>query len=365
MKINLLRPIPDEGRVSMEVYADALAASLRGLVRDDDTVREVRYSGPGGGRAASLRLTRYLRRYAMYQAQVASLSGDVHHIVDHGYGHLAFSLSAQRTIVTFHDAVLLRAADGELPMEGLSRLAVLGQRLSLSGVRRVARVLVDSEQSRQDFLRYVPFDPDRVTVVPLGVAPRFQRTDGSSLDATLGPKPRLLHVGHCAFYKNVEGILRAVALLLADGSPVTFVKVGAAFTPAQKELIRKLGISTAIKHLGYISDAELPRVYSAADFLVAPSFHEGFGLPVLEAMACGTPVIASNRGSHSEVVGDAGLLIDPNEPSELAEAVRTLEREPGLRRALVARGLRRAETFTWGRTAAATLAVYRQVAAEN
>jgi glycosyltransferase involved in cell wall biosynthesis len=365
MRVNLLRPIPDEGRTSMEVYADALALGLRNLVRTDEAVREVRYSGPNGGRVAALRVTRYIRRYVLYQAQVANLAGDVHHIVDHGYGHLGFSLSANRTVVTFHDAVLLRAAAGEFSTDELSQLAVLGQRLSLRGVRRVARVMVDSDQARRDFLRYVPFDPERVVVVPLGVAADFRRIEASRFVEQLGPRPRLLHVGHCSFYKNVEGIIKAVALLLADGSPVTFVKVGSAFTPAQVALIRKLGISNAVQHLGHLPDTDLPSVYSAVDVVVAPSFHEGFGLPVLEAMACGTPVIASMHGSHPEVVGDAGLLVDPHQPGELAEAVRLLQQQPGLRRALVAKGLRRAQHFTWDRTAEATLAIYRQVAAEN
>jgi glycosyltransferase involved in cell wall biosynthesis len=348
----------------MEVYADALALELGKLLKAGDSVREVSYHGSVNGRTARP-LARYVRRYVGYQHQVRAVPGDIYHILDHGYGHLALSLPPARTVVTFHDAMLLRLASGELSSGRYPRLAVMGQRLSLRGIRRAARVIVDSECSRQDFLRFVSYDPDRVAVVPLGVAARYRPVDPGPWEARLKARPRILHVGHTDFYKNVEGIIRAIPLLATTGHTVNLVKVGAAWTPTQEALISQLGVADMIQHLGHVADDDLPRIYAAVDVLVTPSFNEGFGLPALEAMACGTPVVASIRGSHPEVVGDAGILVDPGRPEDIAAGILRLCQDPGLRRSLVAKGRKRAEGFTWRRTAAATLAVYEQVVEEN
>jgi glycosyltransferase involved in cell wall biosynthesis len=226
-------------------------------------------------------------------------------------------------------------------------------------------VIVDSESGREDFLRFVPFDPDRVAVVPLGVAGRYKPVNPGSWENRLGPRPRLLHVGHTDFYKNVEGIIRALPLLSVAGYPATLVKVGAPFTAQQETLIHELGVVRSIQHLGHVADEDLPCIYAAVDALVTPSFNEGFGLPALEAMACGTPVVASTRGSYPEVVGEAGILVDPERPEDIAAGILRLWQEPELRQILVAKGRRRAEGFSWRRTAESTLAVYRQVVEES
>jgi len=177
---------------------------------------------------------------------------------------------------------------------------------------------------------------------------------------------RILHVGHCGIYKNIEGILRSIPLLVARlGPQVVFVKVGGPFTRSQLALIDRLGIEQHVQHLGMIPAADLPGVYAGADLLLMPSLHEGFGLPALEAMACGTPVIASNQGSLPEVVGDAALLVEPNDVEQIAAAAERLLTDARLRADLRKKGLKRARTFTWERTARETLAVYQQVYEEN
>jgi glycosyltransferase involved in cell wall biosynthesis len=176
---------------------------------------------------------------------------------------------------------------------------------------------------------------------------------------------RLLHVGSNAFYKNVEAIIQAIPLLRRRlDDRVTFIKVGERFTPAQRELIEKLAVSDAVKHLGWVPDDELPSVYAAADVLLMPSLLEGFGLPVLEAMAASTPVVASNRGSLPEVVGDAALLVGPEDVEAFADAVVRLFTDTLLRTELISRGFQRAQQFTWDRAARAILDVYRSVDAE-
>lgn len=357
----------------MEVYGRELTKALRRIVEDPNAIADWE---PGdqlsrvASRVAPLMVpARYLQRYIAYQWRVRSLNAEINHIVDHGYGHLAFSLNPRRTVVTFHDAMLLKLDAGELPNGPRPRMTILGHRLSLRAIKTVARVIADSENSRQDFLRFVGFDPDRVITIPLGLSDGFQpaaHPNGGNRNGSLHHPPRLLHVGHCGFYKNIEGILRAIPEISRSlGSRVLFQKAGGPFTPDQRALISRLHIEDQVQHLGAVSSAQLRAVYEEADLFLMPSWYEGFGLPALEAMACGTPVVASTRGSLPEVVGDAGLLVDPGDASALAEAVVRTLTDGQLRKELRRRGLERVGTFTWERTAQQTLAVYRAVHQEN
>ena len=138
-------------------------------------------------------------------------------------------------------------------------------------------------------------------------------------------------------------------------------KVGGPFTAPQHVLIDRLQLEGQIEHLGLVTLPELVAAYGRADVLLMPSWYEGFGLPVLEAMACGVPVVAANRASLPEVVGDAGLLIEPDDLDGVADAVTRIIADPALREDLRQRGLKRASEFTWERSAQLTLAVYHAV----
>ncbi|MGE0395438.1 MAG: glycosyltransferase family 4 protein [Kofleriaceae bacterium] len=173
------------------------------------------------------------------------------------------------------------------------------------------------------------------------------------------PERYLLYVAASRSYKNIDGLVRAFHLLKTRHRvPHALVIVGLAgrATPALEQLISSLGLVDDVVFSGFLDDRMLPLVYSAADAFVYPSFYEGFGLPVLEAMACGTPVAAANRTSLPEAVGDAGLLFDPANPEDMARTIARILDETELRGELVERGLVRARSFTWEKTAAATLA---------
>ncbi|MBI4242393.1 MAG: glycosyltransferase family 4 protein [Candidatus Rokubacteria bacterium] len=293
---------------------------------------------------------------------------EVNHIVDHGYGHLAYSLDPRRTAVTFHDAMLLKLKARELPINSYPWFTMLGHRLSLGAIARVSRVITPSESARRDLLRLTRCRPERVRVVPLGVSGHFRPPAAPCPDrapGAAGRPARILHVGHCGPYKNIETILRTIpAIARRLGERVLFTKVGDPFTRPQRALIARLGIDGQVEHLGKVPLERLPQVYAGADLLLMPSFDEGFGLPALEAMACGTPVVVSDRGSLPEVVGDAGLLIPPDDIEALAGAVERVLTDRALTADLRGRGLERARAFTWERTARATLEVYREIHAE-
>jgi alpha-1,3-rhamnosyl/mannosyltransferase len=228
-------------------------------------------------------------------------------------------------------------------------------------------VITDSQSARADLLTYTDIPCDRVTVVPLGVEERFfatSRPGGFWPDPTetSADRPTILHVGSCLFYKNIEAILRAlpVASRLL-GSPITFLKVGSQFSRAQLELIAKLGLQSQVQHLGRVLDEDLPAIYRQAHALVFPSLHEGFGLPVLEAMASSLPVIASRAGSLPEVAGDVARYVDPLAYDDLAMAIAQVLGDSALRANMGQRGRERAARFSWLDTARLTAQVYQQI----
>lgn len=175
----------------------------------------------------------------------------------------------------------------------------------------------------------------------------------------------LLFVGSIEPRKNVQGVLHAISKL-STGLKKEYMFVAAGGTGWLNNevynLIENLGLTGIVKFLGYLDDDELPVLYNAATAFVYPSFYEGFGLPPLEAMACGTPVITSNVSSIPEVVGDAAFKVDPANIEELATAIEKVLSDNELRRQLSEAGIERSKKFSWKKTAEATLAVYKKVA---
>lgn len=344
MAIHLFHGPPQDHWLSMDVYAANLTAALQAQAHAD--IRSFAFARP----LASIggKIGRYLSlvwRMLPYPVMARARAGSLNHILDHSYAHLAYSLPPGRTVVTCHDLAPWAMAGSRA---GLSYAV---WRLALGGLTRASRVLADSESTAADLRRFPGFSQVRVRVVPLGVNQSFRPTSSDlrqRLDLPDGPL--ILHIGGNHPRKNIGLIVRALPYLPAD---FTFVQVGGGLTP-----------TTQVKPLNFVSGSELAALYSLADVFVFPSKYEGFGLPPLEAMACGTPVIAANTSSLPEVVGDAGLLVSPDDPEELAAAIRRVLTEPDLAAVLRERGLARARQYTWERTARETLAVYEEVLAE-
>jgi glycosyltransferase involved in cell wall biosynthesis len=208
-------------------------------------------------------------------------------------------------------------------------------------------------------------------VTPEGVAKDFRPVpddEARSIAAGYGlPEGYLLSLGTREPGKNRETILWAMRYLLDHGADPHLAVVGQAGwgAAAEEELVRNLGLEDRVHFTGYVPQEHLPALYSAAAAFLFPSLYEGFGLPVLEAMACGTPVITSNVSSLPEVAGHAALLVDPRDARALADAVNLVLSDEGVRRRLREAGLARAATFTWRACAEATLAVYRSVLGEG
>ncbi|MCS6802253.1 MAG: glycosyltransferase family 1 protein [Chloroflexota bacterium] len=224
-------------------------------------------------------------------------------------------------------------------------------------------IIADSEATRRDILRLTAVRAP-IAVVPLGVDPLFSPPPPERVAAVRAryglAEPFLLSVGTLEPRKGIDTLVDALALLEGRAVLALAGKVGWNWERVAARVARH-GLGARVRRLGYVPDEDLPALYAAAEAFVLPSRYEGFGLPVLEAMACGAAVVTTTAGALPEVAGDAALLIPPDDPPALAAALSRLLADGALRAALQARGRARAAGFTWDRTARETVAVYRAV----
>ena len=239
-------------------------------------------------------------------------------------------------------------------------------------IRRLTHVLTVSESSKRDIVEYAGVPAEKVTVTPLAAEPSvyFPR-DPQDAVTLLAPRhavrpPFILYTSRIEHPgKNHACLIRAFAdLKRKEGIPHQLVLAGTDRERAEEvhRTAEESGFAKDILFTGFVATADLPLLYQAADIFVFPSLYEGFGLPILEAMACGTPVACSNISSMPEVAGDAAILFDPYEKDSISSAIWSIISQADLRKDLAVRGLERCKQFSWARTAAQTLAVIRSVA---
>jgi len=273
-------------------------------------------------------------------------------------------------VATIHDLGMLVWPEEARMFNALDRFLL---RLSLLGLRRMDAMIAVSEFTRQAVCEQLRIPPDRVYVVYSGTnrqifrpRPDARQWLEARYDVPDGAHYRnVLYVGSELPRKNLKTLLEALYLLRRNIPYVRLLKVGSPgserFRAETKTVITELTLNESVFFFDTVPDQDLPYFYSAADIYVCPSFLEGFGFPVLEAMACGTPVVTSNTSSLPEVAGDAALLVDPYEAEAIAAAMRRVLEDPDLAADLRQRGLERARQFTWERTAHQILSVYRWV----
>ena len=276
-----------------------------------------------------------------------------------------------RTLLTVHDLSFERDPQSATP--GLRRyLSDIVPR----SVSRANHILADSSATKEDLIELYNTAHEKITVLYSGVDPRFtpekQRGEDERIRRRykLGPQPFILALGTLHPRKNYSRLISAFAQIADvsqrfDGKPITHNlvivgKKGWLFDSIIADAAR-LGIRTRIIFPGFADDEDLPALYRSAELFVFPSLYEGFGLPPLEAMACGTPVVTSNVSSLPEVVGDAGLTVDPTDIYDLAGAMSRALQDSQLQQQMIQRGLARAAEFTWLRAAAQLGQIYQQI----
>lgn len=232
--------------------------------------------------------------------------------------------------------------------------------------RRADRIIVTSDSTRRDLEQLLAITSSKVDVVPLGhgVTPVAVHTPEPELRAWLGAddRPIVLSVSAKRPHKNLIRLIEAVATIAPERRPLLVIP--GYTTRYEQDLLERaaaLGVEEHVRLLGWIDAARLEGLYAAARCVVCPSLHEGFGLPVLEAMARGVPVASSDRGALAEVAGDAAILFDPESVPQITAAIERLLVDPAEPERLRKAGLERAARFTWAATAAGTLATYARV----
>lgn len=319
-----------------------------------ETFRTVRY-----GRTTDRRLSRIVWEQGVLPSIAAREKADVLHAP----GYVAPLRARMPVVISVYDLIAL-----QFP----AWCTVLNRwhyRLMLPrSIRRATRIVVPSQRTRDDLVQRFPSAADKVRVIPLGVSERYSREapDGAEPLARHGIEaPFILYAGKLEPKKNVTALVEAFATLVKQGNAsLQLVLAGErAWGYAEVErAVRKAGVGDRVVFTGYVPPADQLCLYRAATVFAFPSHYEGFGLPPLEAMASGTPVVAANTGALPEVLGDAATLVAPDDVDGLAAALARVVSDKLYREAVVQRGRERVRACTWERTARATEAVYREAA---
>jgi glycosyltransferase involved in cell wall biosynthesis len=283
--------------------------------------------------------------------------------------------SQARTILTVHDLSFMR-----LPQCAEAGLRAYLNKVVPRSVERADLVLADSQSTKNDLIELLGVSPDKIKVVYAGVESRFRPMQGEMALQRVRKRygldlPFILSLGTLEPRKNLTGLIEAYALMRASSRAGFYTCQGAGDRELKLVIaggkgwlydeifarVEELGLSGQVIFPGFIADEDLPALYNLAELFVFPSLYEGFGLPPLEAMACGTPVVTSDRPSLPEVVGEAGLMVEATDSQALAEAMERVLTDEDLRREMREKGLKQAAKFTWEEAAGKLLDVYKRL----
>lgn len=269
-----------------------------------------------------------------------------------------------RTLLTVHDLSFVRVPTAANPPLKAYLDAVVPP-----SVETADHILADSKATKADLIELYRTPEEKITVLYSGVNPRFRRVDDADAHQRMRRKYGLantryvLSVGTVQPRKNYSRVVEALSALRQSGHDLNYVIAGGSgwLEDELKATIERTGMGEYVHLLGLVDDADLPALYSGARMLAMVSLYEGFGLPVLEAMACGTPVITSNLSSLPEVGGNAALLVDPKDSRAIGAAIHRLETDAAARMRLIKAGYQQAERFSWLRAARQLKAIYDEI----
>jgi glycosyltransferase involved in cell wall biosynthesis len=383
LRVAIVADLLEEQWPSMDLVADMLMEHLHRDHAGDITATLVRpplrrraLGLPAVSTAhAAFTADRFANRLWDYPRHVRRLPGshDVFHVVDHSYAHLVHGLPAARVLVTCHDLDTFRSVlQPHLERRSLP-FRVMTRRI-LDGLRKAGHVACDTKSTREALVTHAGLAPARTSVVHNGPHPSCTPEPEPAVDTEAarvmgaGRGPDLLHVGSTIARKRIDILLRVFAGVRARHSGARLIRVGGPLSGEQRALVRELGVEGAVVTLPFLDRRTLAAVYRRSTLVLLTSEREGFGLPVLEALACGTPVVASGIGALREVGGEA---VDYCAPDDVAAWIETVERtlsqmaDPVWLAARRAAGLARASAFSWSKYTADVVSLYRRLAPGN
>jgi glycosyltransferase involved in cell wall biosynthesis len=353
IKIAFVRTMP---HFSMDAYADGLITGLKTVYPGLETIELVPSFFDRSAKSPVIRAQKAYERFWRFPrtVQIQQQNVDLFHIIDHSDAHIVRWLrsTGKPVVVTCHDLINLLYPEN---LKGSVRLPVVSDNLglySIKGMEYADAIVAVSSETAKNISQLLDIKKDRLFIVPNTLDPTFKTLSEEEYQS-FHPKLKissgtfyLLNVGGNHPRKNLSSILKALKILKQKGLPVQFWKVSDDFVDEDRRFIRSNCLEDSIKYLGYLDKPTLAKVYNAANVLIAPSFHEGFGITLLEAMACGTPVITSNVSAMPEVVNDSGILVDPKSPQAIADAVYSLYKFPSRYNELREKGINRSSLFT-------------------
>jgi glycosyltransferase involved in cell wall biosynthesis len=356
----------------MDVYADNLISELK-IIRPDWEIIEISPQ-PWSKDINNLwhsgnPLRKYYERFFNHPRAVINLEADIFHIIDHTNGHIAYWLKklGKPVVITCHDLVQYIYPEILKKQSRFPALSMAIWQYSVKGITVAEHTITVSTNTAKDVSQWLHTDPKKIAVVPNGVESEFQILPSEIVNnwrqqyVNSPDEICILNVGSTHQRKNIETVLKVVGAIADEGIPVRLWKIGDDFTTEQKQFIRDRSLDKYITFLGKPNREALIGFYNAADVMLAPSLYEGFGLTILEAMACGTPVITSNVSSLPEVAGNAAVLVDPLNITAIVNAILQIKNDATFRNNLVEQGLERAKLFTWKNSAEKVASVYEQV----
>jgi glycosyltransferase involved in cell wall biosynthesis len=377
LRVAIVADLVEEGWPSMDLVADMLLDRLRAehagtveaqLVRPPLRRRVSRAPGK-----TAFNVDRVINRFWDYPRALADVaqSFDIFHIVDHSYAQLVHSLPAAQTLVTCHDLDTFRSVL-QPALESRSAAYRAMTRRILQGLRKAGHIACDTEATRDALVQYGGVIAERTSVVHNGPHPSCtpQWEAAAEAEATRligrGHGVDLLHVGSTIDRKRIDTLLRVLAALRPEFSGIRLIRVGGPMTAEQRALARDLGVEDIILSVPFLDRSTLAAIYRHCALLLLTSDREGFGLPALEALACGTPVVASNIPALREVGGAAVAYCEVDDVGEWRTQVSALLNErrdhPEAWARRKAAGTRRAAAFSWSKYAADILPLYARLA---
>ncbi|MBD2501918.1 glycosyltransferase family 4 protein [Anabaena azotica FACHB-119] len=374
MRVVIVRRVPGSTH-SLEVYADNLVAGLK-AVRPDWNIIEVApqpWNSKDKLWMSGIGLRKYYECFWRHPHAVSQQNADIFHVIDQSDAHIAYWLHrvGKPVVVTCHDLVHFVYPD---TLRGQSRFPALSMatwRYSVQGMTKANHVIAVSSHTAHDVAQMLNISPKKITVAPNGVEPIYRvlpqekvkllRQQYQASAATIC----LLNVGGTIPRKNILTVLKVLERLRTEGLSVCLWKTGGQFTSEHKAFIHQHQLEPHIIHFGNPDKETLVGLYNAADILLAPSLYEGFGLTIVEAMACGTPVITANVSSLPEVCNGAAILVNPMDVEAMVESIHRIKQNPDYRQLLIKKGLLRAKFFNWEKTAAQIAEIYENISRKN
>lgn len=342
-RILLVEPFRQDYLRSMILYSAWLRKTLVAHGCQVETIMPASFFARLRGRGAVGKYLGYLDKFLLFPLRLlwTARRYELVHVVDHGYAMYAHLLQHRRHLVTCHDVHAIRAARGEIAAAHTGWSGRLLQSWILSGLRAAQNIVCVSTQTAAELQQLIAQPSARISMIPNPLNREFragvEMSEGLRQKLGLLPGQRyFVHLGGSSWYKNRPMVLRILARLLqkTEFAGMRLVLGGKPLNDAEWQLIRDLGIQSNCIESPHVPDEELNGLYGQAEALLFPSLSEGFGWPIIEAQACGCPVITSNRSPMKEVAGGAAILIDPEDADAAAEEIaRQWKRRDDLRRA--------------------------------